>query len=492
LKRPTDTRWSSSLNAARRLLELKSYINLIIANLEESNWNALSLLIEILTPFETATNAVQSNHATLYTAYNQFVLLLKHAEEIDQTTNLENATQVIKYYWYKYIHEDLVICCAMLSFDKSYAQFKGQKTSHAKTWLTNFAKSYILQYHCRNDNNAAEVMVESFQREFLHFQGRSDVFSDLTEVISAATFVDETTNTSYIRPKLVWYHYVDSTCILALIGLALTTLPTSEAAVERSFGQQGIVHRKLRNRMGEQQIENEMVLKFNFHITQKQGKSDLIGLNKIESEINLFDFNEEEEEAGMQLPPSDDEFEKEIDDFPTSSSDTIISPTPSKRAKIIQENDSEIPAILPTKRKPTALYVLPVDEYNAINDFISKYVEENNITSSYRWTEHRLNQLQLAASNFSPTILDTIETLKKKLMKLVKEKHLDHENHEDTSKTNNINGICNVCKEGIDIAIHWHQCHGCGKHMHGPFACTKSSMMVKDDDLLYCSTICRR
>jgi hypothetical protein len=210
-----------------------------------------------LSPFETATNVVQADHATLYTAYTQFVSLLKHTEEIDQSANLKNSSKIIKYYWRKYIHEDLVISCAMLSFDKSYTQFKGQKISHAKSWLTNFAKSFIIQYYCGNDNTKAELMLEDFKREFLHFQGKSEVFADLQEVISAATFTDETTNVTYVRPKLVWYHYVDSTSILAHIGLALTTLPTSEAAVERSFGQQGIVHRKLRNRMGENRLKTK-------------------------------------------------------------------------------------------------------------------------------------------------------------------------------------------------------------------------------------------
>jgi len=50
---------------------------------------------------------------------------------------------------------------------------------------------------------------------------------------------------------------------LSKVAVALLSLSASEAAVERSFSAQGNVHTKLRNRMEETSVQDEMFIKFN-------------------------------------------------------------------------------------------------------------------------------------------------------------------------------------------------------------------------------------
>jgi hypothetical protein len=160
---------------------------------------------------------------------------------------------------------DLIICSAMFSFSNCYTQdFNSNQIFNAKEWLFSFAKSYFDEYESNYDGS--QNLFLNFKNQFLYFQSKTDVFASLQKVIDDVTSTDPRTSKAYVQPKLVWGHYSDITRPLDTIALALISLPTSEACVERSFGQQGFVHRKLRNRMGEEQIGNEMLLRFNYHI----------------------------------------------------------------------------------------------------------------------------------------------------------------------------------------------------------------------------------
>ena len=66
LLRPQDTRWSSWLYAAQRLLMLRAYID-IVSLQDASFWSGLSELVAFLKPFQVATDVMQEDGSTLLT-----------------------------------------------------------------------------------------------------------------------------------------------------------------------------------------------------------------------------------------------------------------------------------------------------------------------------------------------------------------------------------------------------------------------------------------
>jgi hypothetical protein len=75
LVRPNDTRWSSWLYASRRLLKLKVYCDVVVPQ-QPQFWADLNEIIRFLSPFQVATDIMQSDSSTIYELYQQFTTIL--------------------------------------------------------------------------------------------------------------------------------------------------------------------------------------------------------------------------------------------------------------------------------------------------------------------------------------------------------------------------------------------------------------------------------
>jgi hypothetical protein len=312
LIRPTDTRWSSSVAAVRRLYLLRSYIKFILSDIPESTWDYLQDLINFLEPFETATNILQTDSSTIYCFYKQYRALLSFVRKYDQKYlefDKVEIHNILVSYWKKYIDTNLIIVSAMLSFDDSYnSVFSGIEIIKAKDWFTDFAVQY-LEFYYPDILNVKKVVLHQFSS----FQGKTNEFSNLAYIVSK--YKDE--DKELFDAKRIWYYYLSISKEFCNVVIALLSIPISEAAVERSFSLQSVVHRKLRNRLSKYNIRKEMLIAFNERSFSKdkygeqKSVEEILVANPVD-DIDLFEYK-----ANQSDPDPELEFVSE--DYPEAS-----------------------------------------------------------------------------------------------------------------------------------------------------------------------------
>jgi hypothetical protein len=442
--RPCDTRWSSSYYAALRLQELQVHVNMIHPK-PASFWLGLNDVIQLLKPFEVATNVLQSDAASLFTVYVQFVNVIQALKSLDNSTMLGNnrsdALNIIVKYWTKHINSNAIIISAMFNFDDSYKTiFTQQQILAAKNWFVSFAAEYLIYYKIvtttEKDKNKLKTTVKLQLQSFLR---RGNVFVNLSDEIK------EMKGHPGYHPKNIWFEYVENANEITQAAIAILSMNATEAAVERSFSTQNRVHSNARNRLLDSSVEEEMMIKFN-----KQTLHD--ALNKKSSppkhyeiaEINidddtnieyidLFTLAGDEEDDEVLLPVEQEihfeaeeelqnitldgdiqeqDYDDELDDeLPTT---VLISNTPT----LLHTNSTKRASYIPVSQRVTVC--LPIQEYTNIGVFIDNYITKNKINSTYRWTgDNRMNLVE-AARNNDPPIIDTESALIMKIKSIAK------------------------------------------------------------------------
>ena len=118
LLRSQDTRWSSWLYAAQRLLLLRAYVDLVISQ-EASFWSGLEEVVAFLKPFQVATDVTQQDGSTLFDVWRVFKRLRTHVGGVPPTNpffaSKEAIITIIIDLWDKHVNIDAVIACAQLS-----------------------------------------------------------------------------------------------------------------------------------------------------------------------------------------------------------------------------------------------------------------------------------------------------------------------------------------------------------------------------------------
>ena len=71
--------------------------------------------------------------------------------------------------------------------------------------------------------------------------------------------IDHPLDTTYIA----WRLYLQQAPVISHAAIALLSVAGSEAAVERSFSAQGLVHSSRRSQLADEAVEAEMFIKFN-------------------------------------------------------------------------------------------------------------------------------------------------------------------------------------------------------------------------------------
>jgi hypothetical protein len=316
LLRPQDTRWSSFLKAAERLLFLRQFVQMI-APQSEAFWTNLSDLCGLLKPFQVATDIVQSDSSSLFDIYSQFHRLLRHIKSLKPTDAFfsisKQAKNVILTEWNNHVNEDAVICCAAFSFDSTHLQlFDSQKRLAAAEWFLDFGVNYLSFYELTEEKDEMNLRA-TLRKQHAEFEGREGPFLNMDDIKKDLIRAHARQNTSFIstckpgtgalplsvsesstsqtssssppsspmpisapppaeqhmcfwQPSLVWFRYQTSVPELTACVLALLSITATEAAVERSFSAQGTVHSKKRNRLLNSSVEREMFIKFNLRL----------------------------------------------------------------------------------------------------------------------------------------------------------------------------------------------------------------------------------
>ena len=116
----------------------------------------------------------------------------------------------------------------------------------------------------------SEVKVLIFE-QYSDFIGKIGVFQPMQDWIATARLGAAASNTStptstHMRwdARRVWRFMHNTAPELTSCALALLSLTASEAAVERTFSKQGLVHTKLRNSLSAESVQAQMFIAFNY------------------------------------------------------------------------------------------------------------------------------------------------------------------------------------------------------------------------------------
>jgi hypothetical protein len=212
--------------------------------------------------------------------------------------------------------------------------------------------------------------------------------------------------------------------------LALLSLPSSEASVERTFSTQALTHTKLRNRTSNLQINNELMIKLNRNIENESEErkaervhlKEIDGLSLCEDEGHIVDlFNRREihvEKSSLNVDDAKDE--------QSDHNDSVL-PIISPQLPIISTSNAVESARPPKKQrvKPSSNYELPLEDFQKTQAFVQDYVNDvnNNLKHGMKWNRQQLSNLQQAA--IMHDIRDTEIVLVNKIKAILKEKSND-------------------------------------------------------------------
>jgi hypothetical protein len=412
LLRPQDTRWSSWLYAAQRLLMLRAYIDMVVAQ-EASFWSGIEELVQFLKPFQVATDVMQQDSSTLFDVWRQFKRLLTHVRGVPPSSLFHSSKDaiinIILDLWEKHINIDAVIVCAQLSFDSSADDIFPDKIQDARRWFIDFAAQYALYWHIADSSDADLASVKrSALREWSNFLGRTQgtCFDRLDSDIEDLRKVHSDSPAAFARA--VWNLYLADAPIISYAAVAILSVCGSEAAVERSFSAQGLVHTDLRNRLGDTTVENEMFIKFNQrtlagaegHPQRKAPHSgDGIALGYC-AEMGE-DYASEEDDALPSVVGLFTRPEARAAEFAAVAATVEV-----------DEAKEVVPAVISQVPRPP-----PADDMAA---FIEHVILDIGVTPVFRWTEARMNRLWTIGQQWSPPMMDTDVVLRKKVMAVVR------------------------------------------------------------------------
>lgn len=279
------TRWSATLIACQRILYLFDEIAYVMKkeNMSDQIGDAfkhqLTSLIPILKPFKNATDMIQSDKVTLIAVHkaNQYMKseMKKLTEEKHVFTRaIEKTMEKLDEQWACNTNEYATRAVVYLSaIDGAVAE------PDVMEWIIKLGAKYILAFNLSEHDNIDAIEAD-IQSQLNMFNTRTAPF-DTSDTVMKRTKGD---------PREYWNFYLGTKYALVNFAIALLSICPTEASAERSFSVQDMIHRPYRNRMLEELIEAEMMIKFNTKRQQQQkGTYD----SDMESDVDEVDENEQ-------------------------------------------------------------------------------------------------------------------------------------------------------------------------------------------------------
>lgn len=377
---PCDTRWNSMLYAAERILLLSScirpYIDLIRDHLiekdkdedpplfdDDSFWTPLHTLVSFLTTYQKATDVVQSDSATLKDVHHQFIKITEAADVLrpphPYAPMRMKVIRQIRKQWEKHVAIDAVNSVLFFSLDDIYQKVSSEAKGRARDWFLNWGVEFLVYYrrHRFVDDppSTHAVSVESvLTGQYSDFKSGQGTFSTFRHRYDALKG----------NAKQTWELYSENeiaTCVLALFNIT-----ASEAAVERSFSRQGLIHSKLRNRLADSSVQQSMRFSFNTRALDSPLRADHglcmeladdevaeegNGMELLSSALEDEEVAAAEEEAASEEEQEEEEKESEEEEEAKGgeegnvedSKDEVSEPRLPKRRRLIRLETSEEP-----------------------------------------------------------------------------------------------------------------------------------------------------
>lgn len=403
VKRPCTTRWSSHLQAAERLVELQRFVDMVEPQ-PPSFWSELSSLIKFLKPFQVATDKLQDDSSTLLDTYKQFKYLQQHVTRLVPADFLypskDAITNVILDMWDKHINLDAVVICAHLSFDNDAdLLFAGQLDS-AQEWFVKFATQYALYWNLADYTEPDQVRRAARYEWTSYLAKAGSGFEKLGERVA------DMKKAQPFEPKRVWLMQRAAAPIISHAAIAILSVAGSEAAVERTFSVQGLVHSDRRNRLSDASVEAEMFLRTNERLLADDSSSSSRSRKRKLTPLQLplaieMEVNEEDDEP---MPSVAALFQRPARVEVDEKGEQVVA---AAAAAVAEEMKAEVVELLLPP---------PVDQLEA---FIKLFVRDEHVTAHYRWTGPRSQVLEGKAALQTPPILLHTELLKEKIKQYV-------------------------------------------------------------------------
>ena len=178
--------------------------------------------------------------------------------------------------------------------------------------------------------------------------------------------------------------------------LALLELSASEAAVERSFSRQGLVHSKQRNRLADNTVHLSMAFAFNRRALQHstarsaQGWEELLDEQPTATDIVRGTSLLYTEDITAAAEESEDDGISEC----TPLNDVAEASTVHAEAEAASEAEAEVLYRMEQEEK-RPLETRAEEEQRTLA-FMLQYIEENGISRSTRWSGPKESQVQSA------------------------------------------------------------------------------------------------
>jgi hypothetical protein len=268
LVKPCDTRWNSQLYCCERLLKLRVFINIIFVQ-ADTWWAELELLCAFLRPFQKATDVLQRDAATLFDVWLQKRALQQHIAAMKPRVGVSVVTQAlaaVQRRWSRHVNQEATHAVALLSLIADTSSITHGQLSAAKQFILSFGFHYLRFFRLVDEDMLDADLQASLLHQLGSFSGRREEYMTLEEKISCARRAS-TTSCSALD---IWDMYGGE---LPVIAKALLSITASEAAVERTFSAQDAVHTKRRNRLLDENVQNEMCVAFNHRALNRAAKT---------------------------------------------------------------------------------------------------------------------------------------------------------------------------------------------------------------------------
>lgn len=394
--KPNDTRWSSMHIAAERIQKMRRDIEgcnihtISQIRSKDAFFEAVDQLCDFLKPFRSATDAIQSDKATLLTVYEQFTTLLQHTHAMHKPS----ASCVLQR-WNEHINVAATVAVAWASFASIPPSLNAQS---ACDFIADFGTEYLTFYELGDAAKQTPQQIrDDLTRQFAEVNMRTDRYADLERRKLSL----ERTGWS---ARLLWSFY--SSRSLAIVVDVLLSLSASEAAVERTFSAQAAVHSKRRNRLSSPTVEAEMFLKFNNRTMQTEAEAS--GVVEMNEEYDVDDCADTVIE--LDNAPAPDLFAPVVLEKQTAPCEEEQDDAIEENAVVPMEESDDVEAAAAAaasansrraRREPSVVF-------NSCAAFVEWFIKELHITSSTKWNgDLRIALERYATSRFPPPCPNT-------------------------------------------------------------------------------------
>ncbi len=237
----------------------------------------LDKLIMILKPFKKATDMIQQDKVTLIAVHKTETYIRTKMKQLTEqnhvfTNAIESTLDFMTYQWNQ--HTNMEATAAAVYFSDTNAEAADPTVME---WIIDKGSRYVKRFHSTSDETLDDIKSDMF-KQLNAYNTRSAPFDNVAGVWKHSNG----------NAREFWSYYVGKKYALVYFAIALLSITPTEASAERTFSQQEMIHRLRRNRLLEETIRSEMMIKFNTKTTTARTAHD----SDIESDIDEPDADD--------------------------------------------------------------------------------------------------------------------------------------------------------------------------------------------------------